>query len=105
MSGRRPIERLTAKNKKTGEITELLAVWPPREAGYPKGITVNKDLTVAQIAIFLFKMVIFIWLQMQIRWTLPRFRYDQLMKLGWLYLLPLSLLNLVVTAIIMYAVR
>lgn len=50
MSGRRPIERLTAKNKKTGEITELLAVWPPREAGYPKGITVNKDLTVAQIA-------------------------------------------------------
>ncbi|MCB9736163.1 MAG: NADH-quinone oxidoreductase subunit H [Deltaproteobacteria bacterium] len=69
------------------------------------GVPIYGWLTVAQIAIFLFKMVIFIWLQMQIRWTLPRFRYDQLMKLGWLYLLPLSLLNLVVTAIIMYAVR
>ena len=36
MSGRRPIERLTAKNKKTGEITRLLAVWPRAEAGYPE---------------------------------------------------------------------
>lgn len=69
------------------------------------GVPIYGWLTVAQIGIFLVKMVLFIWLQMQIRWTLPRFRYDQVMKLGWLYLLPLSLLNLVVTAIIMYAVR
>ncbi len=61
-------------------------------------------ITVAQVAVFLLKMLFVVWLQMQIRWTLPRFRYDQVMRLGWIYLLPLSLLNLMVTAIVMYAV-
>jgi NADH-quinone oxidoreductase subunit H len=37
---------------------------------------------------------------MAIRWTLPRFRYDQLMKLGWKILFPLSLLNVLITSIV-----
>ena len=37
------------------------------------------------------------WLQLSIRWTLPRFRYDQVMRLGWRVLLPLSLGNILVT--------
>ena len=48
---------------------------------------------------FTMKVVAFIWFFMLIRWTLPRFRYDQLMHLGWKILFPLSLLNIVVTAI------
>jgi len=49
---------------------------------------------------FMIKTMIFCWLQILIRWTLPRLRYDQLMRLGWKGLVPLGLANLVVTAIV-----
>ena len=44
------------------------------------------------------KVVIFCWIFMQLRWTLPRFRYDQLMKLGWRGLFPIAVANIVITA-------
>ena len=44
------------------------------------------------------KILFLCWLQLLIRWTLPRFRPDQLMRLGWKQLLPLSLLNIIITA-------
>ena len=43
------------------------------------------------------KVVVFIFFFMWVRWTLPRFRYDQLMNLGWKILIPLSLINMLVT--------
>lgn len=46
------------------------------------------------------KVLFFCWLFVWVRWTLPRFRYDQLMKLGWKFMLPLALLNLLVTGVI-----
>jgi NADH-quinone oxidoreductase subunit H len=49
---------------------------------------------------FMIKTMAFCWLQILIRWTLPRFRYDQLMRLGWKGLVPLGLANIVVTAIV-----
>lgn len=50
---------------------------------------------------FLFiKTVIFIFTFMWIRWTVPRFRYDQLMNLGWKGLIPLALINMLVTAVV-----
>jgi NADH-quinone oxidoreductase subunit H len=52
--------------------------------------------------LFLFgKIVFFIFFFMWIRWTIPRFRYDQLMSLGWKALIPLSILNLLITALVM----
>ena len=48
------------------------------------------------------KIVIFICVFMWVRWTLPRFRYDQLMNLGWKTLLPLSLFNLALTVVVEY---
>ncbi len=54
---------------------------------------------------FFMKLCFFIWLLMTVRWTLPRFRYDQLMRLGWKILLPASLVNIAVTAIVITALR
>ncbi|MFI5110549.1 MAG: NADH-quinone oxidoreductase subunit H [Candidatus Binatia bacterium] len=53
-----------------------------------------------QLAAFMVKVLLFCWLQVLIRWTLPRLRYDQLMGLGWKGLLPVSLLNVVATALV-----
>ncbi len=50
------------------------------------------------LAIFVAKMAAFLFLFIWVRWTLPRFRYDQLMRLGWGWFLPLALLNIVLTA-------
>jgi NADH-quinone oxidoreductase subunit H len=58
----------------------------------------NPIVAVVQVVAFLVKVFFFCWLQILIRWTLPRFRYDQLMRLGWKVLLPLGLANVVVTA-------
>jgi NADH-quinone oxidoreductase subunit H len=50
------------------------------------------------VASFSLKVVVFCVLFMQVRWTLPRFRYDQLMRLGWLGLFPISVANVLATA-------
>jgi NADH-quinone oxidoreductase subunit H len=52
--------------------------------------------------VFIGKMVILIWLVMQIRWTLPRFRFDQLMRLAWRGLIPISLVLLLTTGTMAY---
>ena len=54
---------------------------------------------------FFIKLSIFIFILMAVRWTLPRFRYDQLMNLGWKILLPASLVNIAITAIVLTLLR
>ncbi|HPC83886.1 MAG TPA: NADH-quinone oxidoreductase subunit NuoH [Thermoanaerobaculaceae bacterium] len=51
------------------------------------------------LAVFLAKVSVFMWLFVWVRWSLPRFRYDQLMRLGWKGLLPIATVNLVLVAV------
>ncbi|HEX7905027.1 MAG TPA: NADH-quinone oxidoreductase subunit NuoH [Chitinophagaceae bacterium] len=55
---------------------------------------ISFSVLMAKICFFLF---VFLW----IRWTIPRFRYDQLMNLGWKKLIPLALINMIITAAVM----
>jgi NADH-quinone oxidoreductase subunit H len=56
----------------------------------------------AGMAVFGIKVFFVCAFQLQLRWTLPRFRYDQLMRVGWKNLLPLALVNIFVTAILVW---
>jgi len=62
-------------------------------------------LSIISIFVMFIKIVAVIFTFMWIRWTLPRFRYDQLMKLGWKSLIPIALVNLVITAVVIAATK
>jgi NADH-quinone oxidoreductase subunit H len=65
-------------------------------------ITDPNMLAVAGVVFLFAKIFFFIFLFMWVRWTLPRFRYDQLMNLGWKILIPLSILNIFITGMVMW---
>lgn len=54
-------------------------------------------MAIIHIGMLMAKIVFFLFLFMWVRWTIPRFRYDQLMRLGWKILIPLALFNMLVT--------
>lgn len=58
-----------------------------------------------QVLTFILKMCFFIFVFIWVRWTLPRFKWNHLMELGWKYLLPIGLINVVVTAIVLLIIR
>lgn len=66
---------------------------------YDLGLSENW-ITIIGTLVFFLKIFGFIFFFMWIRWTLPRFRYDQLMNLGWKMLIPLAIANIVLTGII-----
>jgi NADH-quinone oxidoreductase subunit H len=61
----------------------------------------SKWLSLLSIGIFLGKILFFLFVFMWVRWTVPRFRYDQLMSLGWKFMLPLALVYIVLIAAVM----
>ncbi|MEA1919767.1 MAG: complex I subunit 1 family protein [Campylobacterota bacterium] len=81
------------------EAIFLYLLFVPADSG-----AIIAAVTLVQIAVFVFKLMLFNIFFIIVRWTLPRFRFDQVQKLGWYYLLPLSLLNIFITAIIIVGV-
>ena len=73
---------------------------------FPWGTVValgSLTVSLLQVGSFVTKVAVMIFVLMLIRWTLPRFRYDQAMRLGWLGLFPLSILNIVLTGAVLLA--
>jgi NADH-quinone oxidoreductase subunit H len=60
-------------------------------------------VVVLNVLNFILKVVVLCWLNLMIRWSLPRFRYDQIMQLCWKLMLPLSLANIFVTGVLVLA--
>lgn len=58
------------------------------------------SVTLIQTGVFLIKLILMIFIQLQIRWSLVRFRYDQIMQLCWKILLPASLINILITGVL-----
>ena len=57
-------------------------------------------ISIIQVLGFLTKTIILVAFFIVIRWTIPRFRYDQLMNLGWKFMLPITILNLLITGVV-----
>ena len=80
--------------------TIIGGVTPALGQGFATGLCV-----LIHFATFMLKVVFMIWVQMLLRWTLPRFRYDQVMDLCWKIILPLSIANIFVTGFVVLLVR
>jgi len=72
-------------------IVDGIAHWP---------LWTNGIVAILQIGIMLVKTAMICWVFLWVRWTLPRFRYDQIMSLGWKIMLNIALVNLVITALV-----
>lgn len=59
--------------------------------------------SIVHLISYFVKFAFFMWFFIHVRWTLPRFRYDQLMDLGWKTMLPWALFNTILTAVVVYA--
>jgi NADH-quinone oxidoreductase subunit H len=79
-------------------VTLYLGGWQipyVEKLGLPSGL-----VTALQIGAFLFKLLLLLFFFIWVRWSIPRFRYDQLMNLGWKVMFPLSLINIIWVALL-----
>lgn len=75
--------------------------FPGMDALAQAGVSQNW-ITLIGVGAMLIKIVLFIFFFIWVRWTVPRFRYDQLMRLGWNILIPLAIANIMITGIVIW---
>ncbi len=85
-------------------VSLFLGGWYPLPFGGWFGVDIEKYWYLPPL-VFIGKVAFMLFLFIWVRWTLPRFRYDQIMRLGWKVLFPLSLLNLVITSLLIISGR
>lgn len=81
---------------------------PETVAGWFAGFSPTKASLLSALVlhvVFMAKVILFLWIFIWVRWTLPRFRYDQLMDLGWRTMLPWALANTIITAVMILMMR
>jgi NADH-quinone oxidoreductase subunit H len=83
-------------------VTLFLGGWTLPFAGLDQPAT-SIGIGIAQIAIFIGKMLAMMVVMIWVRWMFPRFRYDQLMDLGWRRFIPVALANILLVAIVLWA--
>jgi len=77
-----------------------------RGFNFPGGFSIvmsHGAVVVTQLLVFLVKVMVMCSFQILVRWTLPRFRYDQVLKFAWKFMLPLALANLTATVLLLWA--
>ena len=84
-------------------VTLFLGGWTLPIAGLDQPAAHGPGLGLLHIGIFLAKMLFIVFMVIWVRWMWPRFRYDQLMDLGWRRFIPLALANIVVTAVVLWS--
>jgi NADH-quinone oxidoreductase subunit H len=77
------------------------------DAGFalPGGRTIAMShgaVVLTQLVVFLIKVMLVCSFQILVRWSLPRFRYDQVLRFAWTFMLPLALVNLALTAVLLW---
>ena len=82
-------------------VVLFLGGWTLPFAGLNEPAT-SLGMGLLQVGIFIGKLLLFMGLFIWVRWMLPRFRYDQLMDIGWKRFVPLAIANIVVTAVYLY---
>jgi NADH-quinone oxidoreductase subunit H len=73
---------------------------------FPGGATIalpHGAVVVIQLVTFLVKVMLVCSFQILVRWSLPRFRYDQVLRFAWKFMLPIALANLTITAVLLWS--
>ena len=105
-----PNQQSKAEEWAQGFILDFRSGYTPGPIGFGLDGWLNEHVAnwvavICQLIAYVLKLLFFVFFFVWVRWTLPRFRYDQVMKLGWMVFFELAVINIFITAAILYFVK